>query len=236
MKSRRIFYEPFLASNPWVGFLIFLIAGAGLAFLTVQVIDKGPLTRWDQPAIVAIHNYASHQPGWYVLLMRIFSTIGREGIAILGVAMGIGFIRAKQDRELGYVILGIFGGELAFEIISNLVGRARPEFKDPFETLLGPGYPSGHMTTAVLITWMIVYLLWHRIQHPVWRWVILIINVFMVIAIAWSRLFIGVHYPTDVVGGILLGLAWGGLVYTLIDLYFYRVRVRQGSKIPAAEQ
>lgn len=226
MNPRRTFYDPFLARYPWVGFLIFLLAGAGFAILTMQVVDKGPLTRWDQPLVAAIHQYATQQPGWYVLLMRIFSSIGRDGIAIIGALLMFAFLRSHQERSLGFVILGFFGAEEWFQIISNLVLRARPEFKDSFEKLLGPGYPSGHMATAVAFSWMILYLLWHRIQNPVWRWVILVVDILIVIGIGWSRLFLGDHYPTDIAGGLLLGFAWSALIYTLIDLYFYRLLPR----------
>jgi membrane-associated phospholipid phosphatase len=218
---------PFLARHPWVGFILFLAAAAAFTFLTIQVVDKGPITQWDLQVALAIHAYAIHQPGYVILVIRGLSVLGREGLALICILFGIAFIRTNQMRELGMVIMGVIGGELWFEILSNVIGRTRPAFKDPFETLIGPGYPSGHATTSLLLAWMILYLLLPRVRSPLWRVVIILVNVLLVIGIGWSRLFLGLHYPSDVAAGYLLGLAWGGLVYTLIDLYFFRSKAFQ---------
>lgn len=220
-------HPPFLARYPWVGFLLFLVSAAGFTFLTVQVVNKGPLTQWDMKTALAIHAYALHQPWYVVLVMRALSVLGREGLALVCLLLGIAFIRTNQIRELGLVIMGVIGGELWFEILSNIIGRARPAFKDPFEKLIGPGFPSGHATTILLLTWMILYLLLPRVRSPLWRGVIILVNVALALGIGWSRLFLGLHYPSDVVAGYLLGLGWGGLVYTLIDLYFFRSKAFQ---------
>lgn len=228
MNRKFRFAMPFLAAYPWVGLTIFFVCAILFAFVTQQVLTHGWLTQWDQPAVVAIHNYASHQPAWYTLLMRVFSTIGREGIALISIGLVIAFLRTHQDRELGFVILGVLGGEEWFEIISNLVMRQRPQFKDPLETLLGPGFPSGHMTSAILLSWLILYLLWRKLS-PSRRVLFTLIMVIMVIGIAWSRLMLGVHYPTDLLGGVLLGFGWGSLCFTAIDYYFFRFRSKQRS-------
>ena len=218
---------PFLVRHAWVGFIIFLAAAAGFIFLTVQVVGKSPLTRSDLQLDNAIHVYALHQPWYAVLVIRALSVLGREGLALITVLLGIAFIRTNQMRELGMVIVGVLGGELWFEILSNVIGRHRPVFNDPFETLAGPGFPSGHAATILLLAWMICYLLLPRVRSPLWRAVIVLVNIVLVIAIGWSRLFLGLHYPSDVAAGYLVGLAWGGLVYTLIDLYFFRSKAFQ---------
>jgi undecaprenyl-diphosphatase len=111
---------------------------------------------------------------------------------------------------------------LWFQITSNLIGRARPEYKDPYETLINAGYPSGHMATNLIMGMIILYLLLPVIRRPLHK-ALLIIGVVMVVGlIGYSRLFLGLHYPTDMAAGILLGLAWGLFVLTITEWWFYR--------------
>jgi undecaprenyl-diphosphatase len=120
------------------------------------------------------------------------------------------------------LFFGVLGGELWFQAISNIVNRTRPAFKDPFETLIGPGYPSGHAATNVLLGWLVLYLLLPHIRSGGKRLLLVLAVIFVVAMVCISRLFLGLHYVTDIAGGLLLGFAWGGFIYTLIDVLHYR--------------
>jgi undecaprenyl-diphosphatase len=117
---------------------------------------------------------------------------------------------------------GMLGAELWFQVIGGLVNRARPEFKDPFETLIGAGYPSGHAATNVVLGGMVLYLLLPHIKTPLRRALLVAGVIFVVGMIMFSRLFLGLHYPTDLVAGAFLGLGWGALIFTLTDTFFWR--------------
>lgn len=217
---------PFLARHPWVGFLIFIVGTLGFLFVTQQVITKGPLTGSDAAWIQAIHNWAKQQSQPLVLFMRFWSSYGRDGVTLITLILAVGWIRRKARRELWMLFFGVLGGELWFQALSNIIKRTRPPIKDPFETLIGPGFPSGHAVTNVLLGWMIMYLLWPHIRTGWKRALLVIVVVLAVVLVLVSRLFLGLHYPTDILGGVLLGLAWGGFVYTITDLHFFRRRVR----------
>lgn len=213
---------PFLARQPWFGFIAFMLGAIGFSMLTFQVTLHGPLTRWDQPLAETIHNWAVHQNIVVVLLMRFFSFFGRDGLTLITALLLFFWARRNFVRELGWLIVGVLGGELWFQIASNLIGRVRPEFKDPFETLIGPGFPSGHAATNLLLGWLVLALLLPRIRSNRNKAILTVVTILFVVAICFSRLFLGLHYLTDVLAGLFLGLGWGGLVYTLIDLYFFR--------------
>ncbi len=215
---------PFLARHPWVGYLIFLICGAAFAWLSWQVKIQGPITQGDLPLATSIYEWAKQQPVPVVLVMRALSALGRDWVALVALLLTIGWARRGARRELRMLFFGLLAGELWFQLLGGLVSRPRPEFKDPFESLIGYGYPSGHATTNVLLAWMVLYLLLPHIQSPWKKALLVIVNVVLVLGVCFSRMFLGLHYPTDILGGLLLGLAWGGLIYTLIDVLHWRRR------------
>jgi membrane-associated phospholipid phosphatase len=213
---------PYLARHPEVGLLIFLVCGAIYGLISWQVLSHGPLTQWDAPLAKAIFDWAKKQPAPLVFYMRFFSAYGRDGVALIALLLTIGWVRRKARRELWMLFFGVLGGELWFQVLGNLVNRPRPSFKDPFEKLIGAGFPSGHAVTNVLLGWMALYLLWPHIQSGARRFWLTAAVIFVVVSVLFSRMFLGLHYLTDIVAGIFLGFAWGGLVYTITDLHFFR--------------
>ncbi len=224
--------RPFLARYPWVGFLIFLVFGAAFLVLVWQVKTGGPLTQWDVPYGTAIINWANQQSQVVILWNRFWSFYGRDGEALIALILTVGLVKKKARRELWMLWFGMMAGELWFQTLSNVIGRHRPTYPNALEHLSGPGFPSGHSVTTVLLAWMILYLLVPHIYSAARRAALIIVVVLISIIIILSRLFLGLHYITDVVAGVFLGLAWGGLVYTLIDLYFWR---KNPVKIPESQ-
>lgn len=214
--------RPFLARHPWVGFLTFTVCMAAFGVIVWQVKANGPLVSQDLPLAQAIFAWAKQQPKLLQMFLRFWSAYGRDGEALIAVVLTIGWARKKARRELWMLYFGMMAGELWFQAIGSLVKRPRPEFKDPFETLIGFGFPSGHAVTTVLLGWMILALLLPHIRSGTRRAMLVLAIVLVTLVICFSRLFLGLHYLTDIIAGILFGLGWGGLVYTLIDLYFWR--------------
>ena len=216
--------KPFLARNPWVGFALFIIFGALFTYLSIEVKRNGWVTRWDLPIAQSVYQWAKHQPAWLVFIMRFFSSYGRDGVSLIALALTVGWLRKGARRELRWLFFGMLGGELWFQLLGGLIQRLRPEFKDPFEKLIGYGYPSGHATTNLLLGWMIIAFLWPHFQPGFKRFLLVFLTALVVALVCFSRMFLGLHYLTDIIAGLFLGTAWGGLVYTLIDVLHWRPR------------
>jgi undecaprenyl-diphosphatase len=212
---------PYLARRPTVGLGVALVSLAGFAAVTALVASKSPLIAWDAPSIESIHAWAGKQPLPLEMFLRFWSSYGRDGVALLSLGLMVGWLRRLARRPLWMLIFGFYGAELIFQIVGNLVNRPRPEFKDPFETLIGAGYPSGHAATNVVLGMIILYLLLPCIRSAGKRALLIVGVVLAVTLIILSRLFLGLHYPTDMIGGALMGLGWGALVLTITDLHFY---------------
>jgi len=211
--------EGFLARFPALGLGLLLLGGLLFGVLAVNVRTNGPLLAWDVPISQALHVRATHDFWLDFDAMRFSGTLGQETAVGIIVLLGLYWLWKRHWHAFSMLLIGVIGGTIWFEVLSGFFGRHRPVFSDPLDLLPGPGFPSGHSMTAMLLYGLILYLLLPRL--PSWRWRLLagLDAVLIVLLVGFSRLYMGAHYPTDVLGGYTFGLAWGALVYTGMELY-----------------
>lgn len=145
----------------------------------------------------------------------------------MGVLLGLYWVWKRHWREFSMLLIGVSGGTLWFLVLSNLIGRHRPIFPDPLlKPLPGPGFPSGHSIATTLMYGLILYLLLPHLSSRRWRLLAVLDTALIILLVGYSRLYMGDHYPTDVLGGYAFGLAWGTLVFTSIELFCQRRSAR----------
>lgn len=102
-------------------------------------------------------------------------------------------------------------------LIKSIVMRFRPDMM-PLIAETGYSFPSGHSVTAVCFYGYLAFLYWAYGKSPVMRRVGIIGAVLMILGIGISRIYLGVHFPTDVIGGYIGGLMW--LSLSVLVLYY----------------
>ncbi len=126
------------------------------------------------------------------------------------------------------VAAGAGGGPLIFLALSRAFNRPRPEFLvQVANNPTGPGFPSGHTVVAVTLYGLIAYLLLPTISSRLGKSVVIMVTLLIILFIGFSRIFTGGHYLTDVIAGYAVGLAWAGISYTAIEIYFARRNKRR---------
>ena len=125
--------------------------------------------------------------------------------------------------------IGMGGEALLFFSLSNFIGRARPSTQI-WDILKIPGFPSGHSMAVVVFFGLIAYLLVPNISSIFWKGIVISAAVFLMIFVGFCRVFTGGHYLTDVLAGYAVGVAWSGMAYTLIELYYQKRRSRNVEK------
>lgn len=145
------------------------------------------------------------------LLDQFFVTITKLGDGALWVVLVILLLLFKKTRFMGFgMLLALLIGFLSFETIKFLVGRVRPYVAYGFDILIkaprGSSFPSGHTTMSFSFATSF-FLLARREWERILRWFVLILAVL----ISFSRLYLFVHYPSDVLVGLLLGILSGYL-------------------------
>ena len=185
-----------------------VIAGIVLGVLVAMIrsnsgvvnVDIG-VTRW--AAAHATHTSLSVF-GW---LTQLGSTIGTIVIAVATVAYAM---RARGRWSTALFVILVVGGEsLLANLIKITVGRVRPDVA-PFHVLSGASFPSGHATAAAA-TLAVVALVFGRGASPRTRAILAGAAAGIAVAVACTRVFLGAHWTTDVIGGLILGWVWFGV-------------------------
>ncbi|HWL35623.1 MAG TPA: phosphatase PAP2 family protein [Frankiaceae bacterium] len=188
--------------------LALVLVAVPFGLLTDQVVRNGPLLEVDKGVAEAIHGWVVRQPDWFVWVVKRISDIGKP--PVLTVFAGIGALYVlRHDRirlALFIVTTSIVGG-LVDTAVKILVNRPRPEFEDKIAHALGKSFPSGHAMSSTVVYGALLLAFLPVVPRRRRRWVIGA-YVLLVLSIAATRLALGVHFLSDVVGGIVLGVAW----------------------------
>jgi undecaprenyl-diphosphatase len=123
-----------------------------------------------------------------------------------GVILGFLFLRLKRAASL--MAANMTGAWLLNDGLKQFFHRPRPE---PFFGIPPPGdfsFPSGHSLCSFCFYGMITALFVRRVRNRTARWVIVSLAVLIIAAVGLSRVYLGVHYPSDVLGAWAIGLCW----------------------------
>ena len=207
-----------LAQWPLIGFLMFVIGLSIFGALAYNVTTKSPLVQWDMSTAQAMHADLKNVPSSLKEYLVFGFFVGKEIIIVIGTILAVYFFHKRFWRELAMVLIGLGGGGLLWYSLSHYFGRPRPPTQTEI-VLSDPSFPSGHTLTAVLCYGLLAYLLVPRMPSLFWKWFVAIMAVLVIAFIGFSRLILGGHYVSDVAAGYALGLAWAGLIYTLIERF-----------------
>lgn len=144
-------------------------------------------------------------------------------VALCILTLVLGTLRRGWFGSALVIIVALLGAWATSDLFKELFRRSRPEqWYALHETSFS--YASGHATLSLVFygTWM--YLLWRTLPGTAWRNALLALIGLWVLAIGWSRLALGAHWPTDLLGGYLLGAAWLMLSMTAVDVLLARQR------------
>lgn len=183
------------------------LVGAPFGLLLHQVTTDGPLTELDESAAQWLHTRLVDNDVAGAAL-RVVSFTGKPIFLTLVVGAPVLWLWRNGARKLvAFLLVVSIGGGLVDTVIKIAVGRPRPAFDEPIATAFGNSFPSGHSMSS-LICYGAVLLVFLPLIPKQWRRLALAVTSAWVIAIGVSRLALGVHFISDVLGGYVLGGAW----------------------------
>ena len=206
--------------------IVAFLSALAFGFLLWGVLAHNGLTLADQGVTTFV---TSHRLGWLTPVMQLVTWLGSSFVIIpLGLAVG-GYLWLRHHtwRPLVMMAAALLGAAGLYDIVKPAVGRARPpaalQVGGPD---LGNAFPSGHATQTIGFYGMLaaVLIIWYAPRHRV---PFVIGAALVTIVVGASRLYLGVHWLTDVLGGYALGLTWLAVVVIAILLVSSTGRARR---------
>ena len=207
MEGKSITIKKFLADNWKIVVMIICIIG----FL---MFAKGVFYKEIMEADVAGHNFVvTYLMSDFVTSCAKFITNFGGGICLILITI-LSFIVIKNKKIGGAIALNLAVQSILNLAIKNIFQRPRPiEYRLIEET--GYSFPSGHSMASMAFYGLIIYLIYKNVKNKYIKWISIIFLSILILAIGFSRIYLGVHYTSDVLGGFLLTIAYL-MVYTSV--------------------
>ncbi|MDB4882361.1 MAG: hypothetical protein JWL95_1127 [Gemmatimonadetes bacterium] len=197
-----------------------------------NVVDRDELTRFDLRLAMWI---APHRTPGHLALANVVSQFGTIPVMIGCAALIIAtrFRREWRAVSVGLLLLG-GAGELVEQILKRTFRRDRPANVEQWLVAGGYSFPSGHSMGAMVGYGLMTYLILLRVRRPWVRVTVIACGAVIIAAIGFSRLVLGVHFFTDVIGGFAAGAVWISLAIATVEVERSRWRLRHHGVEPLA--
>ncbi len=207
-----------------------LALSLGVIALFAQIVDEvfveDETRRFDEAVLLWIQG---HSPDWFYGPMLFVTALGYYWVVLpLSGLATYAFYRAGFKVSAALLLTSVAGGLVLTTVLKSVFQRARPELVDSgYSASLYSSFPSAHATVAVGFYGTLALLVAWRLKG-FWRWTVVTVGIALVLLIGFSRLYLGVHYPTDIIAGYLAAPLWVG---TIGICHFLWSALRGSSKV-----
>jgi membrane-associated phospholipid phosphatase len=209
-----------------VGLAVAVVALFLFGWLADEMLE-GSTMAFDMRIRAATHALAT--PGLTHTLRLVSRLGGPSVLALLGVMLMAVFVGHRWWRGAIVLFVAMAGASVLDTALKLAFHRARPE---PYFGYVLPesySFPSGHALFSFCFFTAGAALLAPRLQHSALRWLVWAVAASLILAIGFSRIYLGVHYPSDVLAGYAVGLIWSSVLIVGDRLAHARARRRGGA-------
>lgn len=196
--------------------LILVIAGTSIFIELTDTLKEEELAVFDHQISEYIISFRTPALTDYFIFITHVGDI--YGYAVMfGIAIIASMLYFKNWKYILQTVFVLMLASISNVLLKRLVDRARPgaEHLVVVETL---SYPSGHAMSAMAFYGFLIYLFYRFKINPWLKYAIIIFLIAVILSIGISRIYLGVHYPSDVVGGFIAGLIWVFFCILLFNL------------------
>jgi undecaprenyl-diphosphatase len=211
-----------VAKNFYATIGIFLLAGALVALSGTYAFAKfaghvrsGSTQAFDTSVLRWI---AAHRTPVLDQAMLEITFLGTGTVVLMIVAISGMFLWLTKHKYSALLLLiSTSGGLLLNNFLKAGFGRPRPQVFEWGTTVVSTSFPSGHAMGAAVAYGTVAYLAARLQERRLHRVITLICAAVLIVLISVSRLYLGVHYPSDVLAGVIIGLAWAGFCMATLE-------------------
>lgn len=204
----------------FVATLLGLLAFAGIA----ELVQEGVTQPTDEAILRWLQGW--HSPSLDVAAMEV-TALGSTLVLAMVVLASTAFLWMSHHRySVALLWIAVAGGGVLNSVLKEIFDRPRPEVFEWVAPYAGfASFPSGHAMSSMIVYSTLAYLV-VRLEPTRWmRRLTLAIAALVIILVGLSRLYLGVHYPSDVLAGFIAGFAWANLcAFGLEVLRYFRGR------------
>jgi undecaprenyl-diphosphatase len=211
-----------------------LLVGAAWLFgaIAEDVATSDRLTLFDEVIARWLRLHATPTlTRWMLWVSNLHSTVAVSCYAAIAAVV---LTRRRQWRRLAAVFICVAGGLTLNFLMKLAFHRARPVLDDPLLTLSSYSFPSGHVAASTLMYGLLVVWIFTRTRSPFVRVASLVVAFCAIALVAFSRMYLGVHYLSDVVAAFAEGVAWLALCLSALAVYWSRTPMKDAGAAPAA--
>ena len=156
-------------------------------------------------------------PGWLEQAVRDITALGGSTLLTMIVIAVIGFLLLeRKPRTIGFLLLAVIGGLLLSLAMKAGFDRPRPDFLPHGHTVYTASFPSGHSMNAAIVYLTLGAILARAHRSRAVKIYVLSVAILVTVMVGLSRVYLGVHWPSDVLAGWSAGAAWAVLCWLLI--------------------
>lgn len=205
----------------WIVCILF----TGFFAFIARSIHLHTISSFDNPIIDVVQGA---QAPWLTSVMKTFTTIGSTTTVALLALVTLALLLWKKHRAQALLfVVALAGTGILNQVLKFIFKRERPDF-DRLIDIGGYSFPSGHTMMAFSLYTILAYIIWRNLRNVWSRMGITILAIFMIVMIAVSRIYLGVHFPSDVVAGMLASAVW---LFASIAVYQHYQRKRNTSSV-----
>lgn len=185
-----------------------LLAAVGIGGCAALAAQVWAGTGLDERLAAAFHAHARSHPDMAAVAAVVTALGSVWAIGVLAVVTAVLLARWRRYGLLACWLVSLAGGGLLREALKRAFDRPRPSFPDPVAVETSASFPSGHALGSVVCFGALAYFALLRARGRGARVVALGSAAALIAAVGWSRLYLGVHYPSDVLAGYAVGMGW----------------------------
>lgn len=205
-----------------------LILGSGVAALALVwmfialagEVSEGDTRHFDERILNALRQDANPSllegPSWLLAGAYDITALGSPTVLGLTVLAITGYLVLQGLYRTGlFIFVATVGGWLLNSVLKQIFARARPDIVPHLREVTTSSFPSGHALTSAAVYLTLGALLMRIATGRLTKYYCIGVAMFVTFLVGCSRVLLGVHYPTDVLGGWLIGLSWALLCWTV---------------------
>jgi membrane-associated phospholipid phosphatase len=183
---------------------LFVVSLLAFGFITYNIFRLDE-TNFDANVFISLRPYITETNTQVMNFITFFAT--HTFLLPANIILAFYFVFKRHRWYSIKVPVVALSSYLVMALLKLYFSRPRPD--DPvFRTAAGFSFPSGHAMSAMTFYGLLIYITWRNVENPFVRWLLTVLLMFFILLIGFSRVYLRVHYASDVLAGFSLGLVW----------------------------